>query len=197
MTTVTKQIHFVRKGPRKVARPGPPPKPPEPPGRIPRVSKLMALAIRFEELLRDGQIADQSELACVAHVTQPRMTQIMNLLHLAPDIQEAILRLPRVLEGRDPITERHLRPIVRIVDWALQRDAWAQMTDPRPSAAPHAGNAQADYRRLARGHPRGYNTPDGLLRRNTGDADRSNRPANDEYCLLDNCPKGLPCLSGL
>jgi len=124
MTTVTKQIHFVRKGPRKVARPGPPPEPPEPPGRIPRVSKLMALAIRFEELLRDGQIADQSELARVAHVTQPRMTQIMNLLHLAPDIQEAILHLPRVLEGRDPITERDVRPITQITDWTAQRDAW-------------------------------------------------------------------------
>jgi hypothetical protein len=124
MTTVTKQIHFVRKGPRKVARPGPPPEPAEPEGRIPRVSKLMALAIRFEELLRDGQLADQSELARVAHVTQPRMTQIMNLLHLAPDIQEAILHLPRVLEGRDPITERDLRPIAAMRDWRQQREMW-------------------------------------------------------------------------
>lgn len=127
MTTVTKQIHFVRKGPRKVARPGPSPEPTEPEGRIPRVSKLMALAIRFEELLRDGQIADQSELARVAHVTQPRMTQIMNLLHLAPDIQETLLHLPRVLEGRDPITERDVRPITPIKNWKLQRAAWAEM----------------------------------------------------------------------
>jgi hypothetical protein len=137
MTTVTKQIHFVRKGPRKVARQGPPPEPTEPEGRIPRVSKLMALAIRFEELLRDGQVADQSELARVAHVTQPRMTQIMNLLHLAPDIQEAILHLPRVLEGRDPITERDVRAITRIKDWQEQRMAWTYLatpsTGPRPS----------------------------------------------------------------
>jgi len=127
MTTVTKQIHFVRKGPRKVARPGPPPKPPEPPGRIPRVSKLMALAIRFEELLRDGKVADQSELARVAHVTQPRMTQIMNLLHLAPDIQEAILHLPRVMEGRDPITERDVRPTGALREWERQRAMWEQL----------------------------------------------------------------------
>jgi len=124
VTTITKQIHFVRKGHRKVARPGPPPEPTEPEGRIPRVSKLMALAIRFDQLLRDGQVADQSELARVAHVTQPRMTQIMNLLHLAPDIQEAILHLPRVMEGRDPITERDLRPIAALRDWRRQRERW-------------------------------------------------------------------------
>ncbi|MBN2563618.1 MAG: hypothetical protein JXQ75_22085 [Phycisphaerae bacterium] len=126
MTTVTKRIHFARKGPRKVARLGPPPEPTEPPGRIPRVSKLMALAIRFEELLRDGQVADQSELARLAHVTQPRMTQIMNLLHLAPDIQEEILHLPRVMQGRDSITERDVRPITQLRDWRKQRRDWAQ-----------------------------------------------------------------------
>jgi len=120
MTTVTKQIHFVAKGHGKVAKPGPAPKPAEPTGRIPRVSKLMALAIRFDALLRDGQIADQSELARLAHVTQPRMTQLMNLLHLAPDIQEAILHLPPVMEGRDPINERDLRPIVQIIEWKKQ-----------------------------------------------------------------------------
>ena len=59
-----------------------------PPGRVPRISKLMALAIRFDGLIRDGKVRDMSELARLAHVTQPRMTQIMNLLHLAPDIQE-------------------------------------------------------------------------------------------------------------
>ena len=128
MTTVTKQIHFVAKGHRKVAKPGPPP---EPAGRIPRVSKLMALAIHFEELLRDGQVADQSELARLAHVTQPRMTQIMNLLHLAPDIQEELLHLPPVAEGRDPVTERDLRPITRLRDWRRQRGAWSQLEPSR------------------------------------------------------------------
>ena len=35
-------------------------------------------------------------------VTRARMTQIMNLLNLAPDIQEELLLLPPVTEGRDP-----------------------------------------------------------------------------------------------
>lgn len=134
MTTVTKQIHFAQKGHRKVARPGPPPattvasEPDEPAvGRTPRISKLMALAIRFDQLLHDGTVTDQSELARLAHVTQPRMTQIMNLLHLAPDIQEEILHLSQVVEGRDPVTEHDVRPIVRLMAWDDQRDAWAKM----------------------------------------------------------------------
>ena len=56
----------------------------------------MALAIRFDRLIREDVVSDQSELARLAHVTQPRMTQIMNLLHLAPDIQEELLFLPLV-----------------------------------------------------------------------------------------------------
>jgi len=95
-----------------------------PPGRIPRISKLMALAIRFDRLIQEGKIADQSELARLAHVTQPRMTQIMNLLHLAPDIQEEILFLPRVTEGKDPVTKRDLRRIVKEIKWSRQRAEW-------------------------------------------------------------------------
>jgi hypothetical protein len=52
------------------------------------------------------------------------MTQILNLLHLAPDIQETLLHLPRVTEGKDPITERDLRPIAAEVDWGRQRGMW-------------------------------------------------------------------------
>ena len=133
MTTVTKQIHFAIKNRRKIAMPGPAPKPSAPAGRTPRVSKLMALAIRFDQLLRDGKVADQSELARLAHVTQPRMTQIMNLLHLAPDIQEEILHLPPVETGNDPITERDLRPIARLRDWRRQRKVWAQVKDELPA----------------------------------------------------------------
>jgi hypothetical protein len=97
-------------------------------GRVPRISRLMALAIRFEGMLRDGEVRDQSELARLAHVTQPRMTQILNLLHLAPSLQEEILHLPRVTEGKDPIHERLLRPIAAEVDCARQREMWAAVS---------------------------------------------------------------------
>ena len=94
------------------------------PGNLPRVTRLMALAIRFDGLIREGEVRDLAEIARLGHVTRARVTQIMNLLHLAPDIQEAILSLPRTESGRDPITERDLRPIAAIVDWRKQRREW-------------------------------------------------------------------------
>ena len=98
-----------------------------PSGRVPRISRLMSLAIRFDRLIQDGVVSDQSELARLAHVTQPRMTQIMNLLHLAPDIQETILFLPRITSGRDPIHEKLLRPIAAEASWLKQRGMWIQI----------------------------------------------------------------------
>ena len=99
-----------------------------PPGRTPRISKLMALAIRFEGLVREGKVMNMSDLARLAHVTQPRMTQIMNLLHLAPDIQEEILFLPEVTKGRDPIHEHMLRPLCSVLDWSKQRSQWRRIS---------------------------------------------------------------------
>jgi len=121
MTTVTRQIHFKRKAQHKRAVRGPAPDDSAAQGRVPRVSKLMALAIRFEELIQNGEVANRSELARLGHVTQPRVTQIMNLLNLAPDIQEKILFLPPVTQGRDPVTERDLREVVTATKWLHQR----------------------------------------------------------------------------
>lgn len=95
------------------------------PGRVPRVARLMALAIRFDSLVREGAVSTQAELAAVGHVTRARVTQIMNLLHLAPDIQESILFLPAVHRGRDPVSEHDLRQICSLVSWRDQRRAWA------------------------------------------------------------------------
>lgn len=102
------------------------------PGRVPRVSRLMALAIHFERLVREGKVRDQSELARLTHVTQPRLTQIMNLRNLAPDIQEELLLLTPVRKGRDPITERDLRPIAAELDWPRQRSVWRVTRSPHP-----------------------------------------------------------------
>lgn len=101
--------------------------PSAPVGRVPRVSRLMALAIRFDGLIRSGAVADQAELARLGHVTRARLTQIMNLLNLAPDIQEEILHLPRVTRGRDLFTERELRPIAAVACWVKQRQMWRRV----------------------------------------------------------------------
>ena len=97
------------------------------PGRVSRVARLMALAIRFEHLVRTGQVASYSQLACLGRVTRARISQIMNLLLLAPDIQEQVLFLPRVLCGRDPVQMQHLQPIALEWDWGQQRRHWASL----------------------------------------------------------------------
>ena len=93
-------------------------------GRVPRISRLMALAIRFQGLLDRGEVKDYADLARLGHVTRARVTQIMNLLNLAPDIQEAILFLPEVVGGRDPVKEWQIRPIAAEVHWGRQRGMW-------------------------------------------------------------------------
>lgn len=87
----------------------------------------MALAIRFEGLIRDGTLADYAELARMGHVTRARMSQIMDLLNLAPDIQETILFLPAVEEGKDSVTERGVRKVVAEARWRKQRDVWRSL----------------------------------------------------------------------
>ena len=83
-----------------------------------------SLAIRFDGLVRDGLVTNQAELARLGHVSRARVTQIMNLLHLAPDIQEELLFLSRIERGKEPILERHLRPIAAVPDWRKQRRMW-------------------------------------------------------------------------
>ena len=97
---------------------------PIPAGTVPRISRLMALAIRFDRLIESGEVKDQAEIARLGHVTRARVTQIMNLLYLAPDIQEAILFLPRTTKGRDAIREIHIRPIAAELEWRKQRRLW-------------------------------------------------------------------------
>lgn len=123
--TVTRQVHFTtaNKGKREI-RPGPRPVHDTTEGRVPRVSRLMALAIKFDRLLATGAVRDQAELAELGHVTRARVTQIMNLLHLAPDIQDEILHLPPTVGGSDPIAERHVRPFTTEMDWSRQRPMW-------------------------------------------------------------------------
>lgn len=132
--SITTSFHYAfgSRGRKRLTAGTPAPAAPDrPPGRVPRVARLMALAIRFERLIREGAVARQTELAEVGHVTRARVTQIMNLLHLAPDIQEAILFLPLVQAGEDPIGEHHLRPLVSIIEWDRQRSAWQKMVQRR------------------------------------------------------------------
>src|SRR5947209_5316520 len=94
--TVEFDLHIERRGQgaRHELHEGPAPVPAPP--RVPRVAKLLALAHRFEQLIRDGEFSDYAAIARVGGVTRARLSQIMALLNLAPDVQESILHLPRV-----------------------------------------------------------------------------------------------------
>ena len=87
----------------------------------------MALALRFEILLRNGAVANCAELAGLGHASCARISQILNLLYLAPDIQEELLFLTRQTRGRDPIHLARLQPIAAHVDWAKQRRLWREL----------------------------------------------------------------------
>ena len=92
-----------------------------PADRPARVTCLLALAHKFEELVRSGEIKDYADLARLGRVSRARMSQIVKLLMLAPSIQEYILWLPPRRAGKEGITERDLRKVVREARWDRQR----------------------------------------------------------------------------
>ena len=105
----------------------------------------MALAIQCDRLIGYGVIKNQSELAHYAQVTTARMTHIMWLTNLAPEIQEAILFLPRVESGPDTVKEIEVRRIARVMDWGVQRESgsiFANLSRRRrfPQASAVSGN---------------------------------------------------------
>lgn len=127
MITIQRKLKFAKgRSDRKVHRRETAP----PVARVPRVARLMALAIRFDQMLRDGEVADYAELARIGHVSRARVTQVMNLLALAPDIQEEVLFLPATERGRAKTTERHLRSLAAMADWRQQRQLWANLVPP-------------------------------------------------------------------
>ena len=93
-------------------------------GRVPRISRLMALSIKLEALVRDRTVQHYQLLASAGHISRARLSHILSLVNLAPSIQEALLFLPTTKVGADMVTERDLRPLVKVVDWTLQERAF-------------------------------------------------------------------------
>ncbi len=107
--------------------------------RLPRVTRLLALALKCEGLVRSGTIPDYAELARRGWVTRARVTQIMNLLHLAAPIQEEILNWSEVENERDPVSERALRRLTRIPMWSKQLELWRRLAPAGPRSSAPAG----------------------------------------------------------
>jgi hypothetical protein len=94
------------------------------PSRLPRITKMMALAIRLDHLIKSGQVTDQAELARVGHVSRARLTQIMDLNLLAPDIQESIIFLDALGTCNTIPQEQDIRSMTKQLSWRVQRTLW-------------------------------------------------------------------------
>jgi hypothetical protein len=94
------------------------------PEGVPRIARLLALALKFEDLIHQGVVKDYAELARLGRVSRARVTQIMNLLNLAPDIQERILSLRTPAVG---LRESTVRKLSSVVQWREQRDRWQEL----------------------------------------------------------------------
>ena len=96
-------------------------------GRIPRVTRTLALAHKIDGLIRAGELQDLADAARALGLSRARVTQLSALLLLAPEIQQAILDLPPVTNSRDPLSERALRLIVAEPDWNRQLELWNEV----------------------------------------------------------------------
>lgn len=119
---------------------------PAPGPRVPKITQLLVLAWHFERLVREGALKDLAEVARRTGLTRARVTQIANLLLLAPDIQEAILTLPVVADRTDPVHERTLRTVVAKLEWSQQRLLWSHLGRP-----PQSPNTPAPSARVSTG----------------------------------------------
>lgn len=88
--------------------------------RLPRVTRLMALAVKYERLLADGTVGTHKELAALAGVERSHISTILRFRLLAPTIQEWLLNLPETEKGKDPIGMIQLRSIAAIPSWDKQ-----------------------------------------------------------------------------
>ena len=94
------------------------------PKGVPRITRLLALAVKFDGLLQQGVVQNYTELARLGRVSRARITQIMNLLSLAPDIQQQILSWSGEASGQQSVRETWIRALSAEVIWSRQRDRW-------------------------------------------------------------------------
>ena len=96
-------------------------------GRLPRVTQVLALAIHFQDMIDRGDAQDYADLARLGCLTRERMSQIMELVWLAPDIQREILEFPTTATSRFPVSEVAVRRIADKLRWSDQRVIWINL----------------------------------------------------------------------
>ena len=115
---------------------GPPATDSVPSSRIPRIARLMALAWHIEGLVRSGTVCSYAAAARLGHVSRARMSQILCLLNLAPDLQEQLLFLQRPARGRAAPALRHVLTVAAALAWDEQRRRWRKLRRPIKAQRP-------------------------------------------------------------
>ncbi|WP_223643827.1 hypothetical protein [Corallococcus sp. EGB] len=118
---------FRRKGRSVTLAATPPPAKPEPVRRPAKVAQQLALAHHLQAAIDRGAVADRADVARKLGLTRARVTQLLDLLLLAPDLHDAVLALEAV-DGAEPMAERTLRAVAHAGTWAEQRAAWAKLS---------------------------------------------------------------------
>lgn len=119
-------LHRARKDRRVLLSVTPPPAKPEPVHRPAKVAQMLALAHHLQRAIDRGDVADRAAVARRLGLTRARVTQLLDLLILAPDLQLAVLRL-EAIDGAEPLAERTLRAVAHAGTWADQRAAWSKL----------------------------------------------------------------------
>lgn len=115
---------FRRRSSRVTLSETPPPPKPEPVRRPAKVARMLALAHHLQNAIDRGTVRDRAEVARRLGFTRARITHLLDLTLLAPDLQERILCL-EATDGVEPISERALRAVAHAGSWGDQRRAWA------------------------------------------------------------------------
>lgn len=108
----------------------PPPPKPEPVRRPAKVARMLALAHHVQNAIDRGLVADRAAVARKLGLTRARVTQLLDLLLLAPDLQEAVLAMEAV-DGVEPMAERTLRAVAHAGAWEEQRVAFSSCLERR------------------------------------------------------------------
>jgi hypothetical protein len=118
---------FRRRSSRVTLSETPPPPKPEPVRRPAKVAQQLALAHHLQAAIDRGDVADRAAVARKLGLTRARVTQLLDVTLLAPEIQEAVLAM-LAIDGVEPLAERQLRVVVAAGTWPQQRAAWAKRT---------------------------------------------------------------------
>ena len=95
--------------------------------KLPRITHTVARALMFEHAIANGEAADHADLARLTATTRERVSQVMKMMQLAPDIQDEILRLPPKQRRHRAITVPEVTAIAKEILWDDQRESWRNL----------------------------------------------------------------------